>query len=101
MDIQLHHLSNADKEAFVEGFAAAAAMDFPHFDAERDALRDEPWSRPWENGPLTLVVRDKTMPSAKTLGRQWFWTGCARQDHAQRQDAWQAVVLDRARGHAA
>ena len=73
MDIQLHHLSNADKEAFVEGFAAAAAMDFPHFDAERDALRDEPWSRPWQNGPLTLVVRDKTMPSAKTLGRQWFW----------------------------
>ena len=73
MDIQLHHLSNADKEAFVEGFAAAAAMDFPHFDAERDALRDEPWSRPWLNRPLTLVVRDKTMPSAKTLGRQWFW----------------------------
>ena len=71
MDIQLHHLSDADKEAFVEGFAAAAAMDFPHFDAERDAVRDEPWSRPW------------------------------RQDHAQRQDAWQAVVLDRARGHAA
>ena len=24
MDIQLHHLSDADKEAFVEGFAAAA-----------------------------------------------------------------------------
>ena len=48
MDIQLHHLSNADKEAFVEGFATAAAMDFPHFDAERDALRDEPWSRPWQ-----------------------------------------------------
>lgn len=73
MDIQLHHLSDADKEAFVEGFADAAALDFPHFDAEVDSMREHPWSRPWENGPLTLVVQDKTMPSARNLGKQWFW----------------------------
>ncbi len=73
MNIHLHELSDHDKERFVDGFTQAASMDFPHFDPDLDEMRLEPWSRPWENGPMTLVVHNSVSPDAETLGRQWFW----------------------------
>lgn len=73
MNIHLDYLSDSDKERFVDGFAEAAAIDFPHFDPDLDQMRLEPWSRPWENGPMTMVLQAAVCPAPEILGRQWFW----------------------------
>ena len=73
MDIMLHELAYEDKERFVDGFTEAAHIDFPDFDPDEDNLRLEPWSRPWETGPVVFTVQGATAPTPGDIGKKWFW----------------------------
>lgn len=88
MDIRLQDLSEHDRESFVDGFEEAAKWDFPHFDADMDNMSLQPWSRPWETEPVTMVWQGPDHPSARTLGKHWFWI--VREDML-RQTRWQCV----------
>ena len=69
----LHELAPEDQERFVDGFTRAAHIDFPNFDPDEDSLRAQPWSRPWESGPVMFTVQGATLPSPDDMGRKWFW----------------------------